>query len=86
MPLNIKHEDIHARARELAEVMNTSITEAVDRAIQEALERRRSRDERQYRSTIEELREIAERTGDLPVYDRRSAEEILGYDEKGVPE
>jgi hypothetical protein len=34
---------------------------------------------------LEELKEIADRTASLPVYDHRSTEEILGYDSFGVP-
>jgi antitoxin VapB len=33
----------------------------------------------------DELREIAQRCARLPTIDDRSAEEILGYDERGLP-
>ncbi len=83
MPLNIKNEETHQRAKRLAEITNTSITIAVDTAIREALERRQSKNERLYRSLIEDLREIAIQTASLPVNDRRSSDEIVGYDEMG---
>jgi len=41
---------------------------------------RRSADEIERR-----IKEIAERVGALPILDHRSAEEIIGYDEFGVP-
>ena len=85
MPLNIKDEETHRRAKELAAVTETSLTEAVDTAISEALERRRVVTRRMYGARVEALREIALETARLPVRDDRSAEEILGYDGNGVP-
>lgn len=84
MPLNIKNDHTHALAKKLAELTHTSITDAVDTAIREAIERRQARSDRIYRATIEELREIAKQAESLPVYDRREADQILGYDEHGV--
>lgn len=84
MPLNIKNEDTHQRAKQLATLTQTSITEAVDTAIREALARRQSKQERMNQFLIEELREITLQTALLPVYDRRSSDEIVGYDERGV--
>ncbi|MDZ7793110.1 MAG: type II toxin-antitoxin system VapB family antitoxin [Spirochaetia bacterium] len=43
MPLNIKNERTHALAKELAELTNTSITNAVTAALQDAVERRKTR-------------------------------------------
>jgi hypothetical protein len=34
---------------------------------------------------FDELREIAQRCARLPTLDDRSVEEILGYDERGLP-
>jgi antitoxin VapB len=51
--------------------------------MQERLERERSR--RAYSVLREELRRIRERYQSLPLQDARSAEEILGYDEAGLP-
>jgi len=39
MSLNIKNEDTHRRARELARLVGEPMTQAVDRAITERLER-----------------------------------------------
>jgi antitoxin VapB len=86
MPLNIKNDDIHERAKQLAVIINSSITEAVDIAIREALERRRYRYEKKERSMIDELTEIAEQTASFPVYDRREPDEIIGYNDEGVPD
>ncbi|MFP4432794.1 MAG: type II toxin-antitoxin system VapB family antitoxin [Spirochaetaceae bacterium] len=85
MPLNIKNDKAHELARELAELSQTSITEAVTMALREAVEVRRSRTGRLRETRVDGLISIAENTQRLPVLDNRSAEEILGYDERGVP-
>jgi antitoxin VapB len=82
MGLNIKNEQTHRRARELARLLGESMTQAVDRAIAERLERvRKSRN----RGALgERLLKIGRQCARLPVRDRRSAEEML-YDERGLP-
>ena len=86
MPLNIKNEQAHELAKELADLTDTSITEAVIYALREAVERRKTRYKRKHRTLFHELQSIAEFTKTLPVYDDRSPEEILGYDERGIAE
>lgn len=41
--------------------------------------------ERSNRPLIDELEEIAKQCASLPILDRRSVDEILGYDENGLP-
>jgi antitoxin VapB len=53
-------------------------------ALRERLARHKQR-RRHGRSISEELREIGERVAALPVVDARSPEEILDYDERGLP-
>ncbi|HKK64461.1 MAG TPA: type II toxin-antitoxin system VapB family antitoxin [Clostridia bacterium] len=86
MPLNIKNERAHALAKELAELTDTSITDAVTSALQDAVECRKTRKLRNRNALFSKLRDIAEFTAALPVRDERSAEEIIGYDEKGIAE
>ena len=85
MPLNIKNERAHQLAHELAQLTGESITEAVTQAIAEAVERRQAVRKRHIRSLIEDLTEIADYTASLPVKDGRTAEEIIGYDDRGLP-
>ncbi len=87
MPLNIKDEAIHARARELAARTGESITRAVGRAIEERLEklRREAPKEKTDEDLVERIMEIARRSASRPVLDDRTADEILGYDEDGLP-
>lgn len=83
MALNIKDEETDRLARELAEATGETITGAVATALRERLERLRARSGR--RSLGDELEEIVERFATLPVLDDRSPEEIIGYDEHGLP-
>lgn len=83
MPLNIKDADTHALAKRLASITGESLTQAVKRAVQERLEqvekpRRASR-------LADELDHIALHCASLPRRDGRSAEQIIGYDERGLP-
>lgn len=83
MAINIKDPETDRRARELAERTGESLTTAVSTAISERLERLRGR--RTAPDLAAELDAIAERSGSLPVLDRRPASEILGYDDDGLP-
>lgn len=83
MPLNIKDPATEKLVRELAAATGDSITVAVRKAAAEKL-RRIVRD-RSGRSLAGELLEIGARCAALPDLDSRSPEEILGYDEHGLP-
>ncbi|MCY4482797.1 MAG: type II toxin-antitoxin system VapB family antitoxin [Spirochaetaceae bacterium] len=83
MPLNIKDVDTHALAKRLARLTGESLTKAVKRAIQERLtqvERSRAGSR-----MADELDHIALHCASLPRRDRRSADRIIGYDERGLP-
>ncbi len=82
LSLNIKNEGTHRRARKLADLMGETMTEAVDRAVTERLERAsrvRNRGRR-----VERLLQIGRECAALPVLDERSPEAML-YDERGLP-
>jgi antitoxin VapB len=81
--LNIKHPEADRLARELAARTGESITEAVLNALRDRLRRERGRVRQP--SLVEELTAIGKRCAGLPVLDARSADEILGYDDNGVP-
>lgn len=83
MALNIKSPEVDALARMLANTTGESITDAVLHALQERLQREQGR--RRVRSLKEELIAISDRCAALPDYDTRSPDEIIGYDEHGVP-
>ena len=83
MALSIKDPEADRLARTLAEETGETITEAVKAALRERLVRARGR--HKGRGLADELDEIAKRCAALPVLDARPADEILGYDERGLP-
>lgn len=84
MALNIKDENTHELARELARRRGTTLTKAVTDALSEALDRSIPPAPAALPKLVR-LQEISRRTAKLPVLDPRSPEEILGYDELGMP-
>ena len=83
MALNIKNEEAHGLAKELAETTGQTLTEAVTIALRESLSR--ARHEVEPELLLAEIEELQRFVADLPDRDTRSAEEILGYDESGLP-
>lgn len=83
MALNIKHPDADRLARELAAKTGESLTDAVLNAIRERLKREETRHKAP--SLRRELAKIRARCAALPVLDSRTADEIVGYDQHGLP-
>lgn len=80
MALSIKSDRADRLARELADLTGESLTDAVINSLEQRLaEERRAR--RRHRS----IDDLVERFHRLPVLDPRSADEIIGYDEHGLP-
>lgn len=84
MSLNIKNPATVALADELARRQGISKTAAIHQALSERLHRLGYGDGTRER-LLGELRAIRERVGRLPELDNRSDEEIIGYDEHGIP-
>ena len=82
--MNIKDPEVHAMARKLAELKGCSITEAVKIAVEQALLEVTNQQSPSPPLT-ERLNEIALHCASLPDYDSRSADQILGYDDNGLP-
>ena len=83
MALNIRSEETEELASALAKLTGETKTEAVTQALRERLQRiRRARTRRRL---ADELDEIALHCSGLPVRDARAADEIIGYDENGLP-
>ena len=83
MALSIKNPVAERLARQIARETGESLSEAIQRALEERLERLPQR--RQGRIMTEKLDEILRRVDALPTLDTRPADDILGYDEQGIP-
>jgi antitoxin VapB len=84
MAISIKAPEADRLARELAAVTGETITEAVIVAMRERLARE-ERKQQNSDSLLEEIRAISHHCASLPVLDTRTDDEILGYDENGIP-
>ena len=80
--LNIKNQHAYDLASQLAELKGESLTEAVVKSLQERLDREwlKPKDD-----IVQRLLAIGERLASAPTYDDRTPDEIIGYDEYGVP-
>lgn len=83
MPLSIKNELTERLARQVADETGESITEAIQRSLEERWNRLKAR--RGSRVLSRQIEDILRRVDAMPTIDNRSADEILGYDEHGLP-
>ena len=83
MAINIRNPETERLAEALAKLTGETKTEAVTIALRDRLARIRR--ERSLRRLADELDKIAQHCSSLPVLDARSPEEILAYDENGLP-
>ena len=83
MPLSIKNETAERLARQVASETGESITEAIQKSLEERWERLKAR--RSSRVLAQQIQDLLRRVDALPTLDDRPAEEILGYDEHGLP-
>jgi antitoxin VapB len=82
MALSIKDPEADRLAREVARATGETLTAAVVQSLRERLARvRRKRGP----GLAEEILKIGRRCARLAVKDRRSADEIITYDEHGLP-
>ena len=83
MALTIESSEADRLARELTDVTGETVTDAVVNSLRERLDReRRRRDEEEF---FDRVRRIQSEVKALRILDDRPADEILGYDEHGLP-
>ena len=82
MALSIKSMEAERLAREIASQTGESLTGAIQ-ALEERLDRLKSH--RRGQLVASQLADILRRVDQLPTLDSRTADEILGYDEHGLP-
>lgn len=83
MALSIKDPRTEQLARALAERTGESITTATRRALEERL--RRVGSDARKAALLDDMAASRRRWSALPVLDSRSDDEIIGYDENGLP-
>jgi len=83
MSINIKSDHADRLARELATLTGESLTDAITIAVAERLERKRADSQRSVR--LHAIMSIAVDFAQLEVLDARHPDELIGYDENGLP-
>ncbi len=84
MAISIRNTRAEKLVRQVAAESGESLTEAIIHALEERLERLKGR--RAATDVVEEIMRISLRCRALPEIDPRSADEVLGYDEGGLPQ
>jgi antitoxin VapB len=85
MAISLKDPETDRLAREVAALTGETLTEAVRKALAERLDRERRRHEPDRIGLAERLIALGKECAALPDFDTRSADDIIGYDEFGVP-
>jgi len=83
MAMSIKSLRVERLVREVAARTGESLTGAIQKALEERLERLGT--ERRNQGMVTQLEEILRRVDQLPVLDARAPVEIPGYDDQGLP-
>jgi antitoxin VapB len=87
MGLSIKNAEVERLARELADRRKISITEAIRQSLEREVKRDAIVPESSARSArYEAMMAIAREAAALPRLSDMTDDEILGYDENGIPE
>lgn len=84
MPISIKAPEADKLARRLALITGETITNAIIISMRERLDRE-ERKRRDDGSLLREIRAITRHCASLPNLDSRTDDEILGWDENGIP-
>ena len=82
MALSIKSDEADRLARQLAAETGESLTDAVILSLRERLERRRAQ---RGPTLAERVARVQQMVSTLPVLDDRRPDDIVGYDETGLP-
>ena len=83
MPLFIKNKATERLARQVAGETGESLTEAIQRSLEERWERLKRR--RKNQILTGQIEDLLRRVDALPNLDPRPENEILGYGEDGIP-
>ncbi len=84
MAISIKSPEADSLARRLAATTGESITVAITIAMRERLARE-ERKQQNIQALLDDVRAITHHCASRPVLDTRSEDEIMGWDENGLP-
>ncbi|MEP6564851.1 MAG: type II toxin-antitoxin system VapB family antitoxin [Mesorhizobium sp.] len=85
MALSIKNMEVEQMARELARRRRVSVTEAIRQSLEREVARERLVPRPKESDLLTKLREISDQAGRIPRISDMTDDEILGYDEFGIP-
>lgn len=83
MALSIKNDETERLARQVARETGESLTEAIQKALQERWERLKTK--QRSHLVAGQVEDLLRRVDALPTIDSRPEDEILGYDAHGMP-
>lgn len=83
MAMRIKNEATERLARQVARVAGASLTEAIQKSLEERLGRLNRL--REVHMLTDQIEDLLQRVDALPTLDARPEKEVLGYDEVGIP-
>jgi antitoxin VapB len=83
MGMSIKNAVAERLARQVADETGESLTEAIQKALEERLQRLKAK--RRGQVLADQVEDLLRRVDALPNLDSRTDDEILGYDENGMP-
>jgi antitoxin VapB len=81
--ISIKNDATEHLARKVASETGESLTEAIQKALEERWLRLQAK--RRSRALTVQIEDVLRRVDALPTLDSSSEDEILGYDEHGIP-
>ena len=85
MALSIKHDETEELIRFYARQKGITMTAAINTAMKDAIANDRSLRQAEVERRLRAMAKIQAEVAKLPIIDHRSADEILGYDEYGLP-
>ena len=83
MALSIKNDATERLARQVASATGESLTEAIHKALEERWQQLKAK--RRGRVLAGQIEDLLRRVDSMSTLDPRSEDEILGYDEHGMP-
>jgi antitoxin VapB len=85
MALSIRNPETEKLARQVSRLTGETLTDAIGKSLRERLERLKRNRGRSREAVRKDIDEILARVDALPELDTRTPDEIIGYDENGLP-